>query len=53
MADGFTPIAIPVRSISAHVFATGIDAALEAEDYAEAKRLVRLWLGYMEDSNAF
>ena len=53
MADGFTPIAVPVRSISAHVFATGIEAALEAGDIAEAKRLVRLWLGYLEDANAF
>ncbi len=53
MADGFTPIAVPVRSISAHVFATGIAAALDAKDYTEAKRLVRLWLGYLEDANAF
>ena len=53
MSDGFTPIATPVRSISAHVFATGIDAALTADDIAKAKRLVRLWLGYLEDDCVF
>ncbi len=53
MADGFTPISVPVRSISAHVFATGIEVALADDDIAKAKRLVRLWLGYLEDANAF
>ncbi len=53
MADGLTPISVPVRSISAHVFATGIAAALDAEDYTKAKWLVRLWLGYLDDDCVF
>ena len=53
MADGFTPIATPVRGISEQVFAAGIREALEAGDTAKAERLRVLWRDYMEDDNAF
>ena len=53
MADGFTPISVPVHSISAQVFAAGIREALEAGDNAKAARMERLWRGFVDDDNAF
>ena len=53
MADGLTPIAVPVQGISAGVFAAGIREALAAGDTAKAERLRVLWRDYMECSDAF
>ena len=53
MADGFTPIATPVRGISKQVFAAGIREALAADDTARAERLRVLWRDYRECSDVF
>ena len=53
MADGFTPIATPVRGISEQVFADGIRDALAAGDTAKAERLRVLWRDYVGCSDVF
>ena len=53
MADGFTPIAIPARNVSAQVAEAAIKRALDAGDTAKAERLRVLWLGYLGCGDVF